>query len=121
MTFAARRRRVHPIVIGLMPPSFLCKATRIAPRKKGQIERGAFSLSTIVMKDAKTDKRVPEWPAGKERIAWAISSSETDMGLGRLSGQVSGCGGGAFIEELCRWNRSYQPICCLSMPGKLLP
>ena len=55
-TLAARRRRVHPTVIGLTPPFSFCRAHKLAPKKKGRMKVGVFPSSTSWMKAARAER-----------------------------------------------------------------
>ena len=91
--------RVHPTVIGLMPPSLFSKAIIVAP-KKGRIEAGQLLLRMWLERAVRAMRRteppssadaavmslrccglgpsgLPADPLGNDRITCATSSSDT--------------------------------------------
>ena len=99
-TLEASRRRVHPTAMGLMPPSLFSWAITVAPKKKGRIEAGQLPLRMWLEREVRAIRRTkppssaeaavmslrccglrlsrhPADPLGKDRIAWATSSSDT--------------------------------------------
>ena len=65
-TFAARRLRVQPTAIGLIPPPFFSNAIKEAPKKKGQIESGVWPERIKLMMERNASIRAvpPEWADG---------------------------------------------------------
>ena len=127
---AARRRRDHPTAIGLTPPSFLSRATKDAPKKKGRTGAGVLPSSTKLMNAVSASSSSgpppsadvlvmslrcwgrrpsgpPADPHGKERMALETSSTETLIGILSSSegagGQMElGWGGGCFSLRAIR-------------------
>ena len=70
---ATNRRRVQPTVIGRIPPPFLFRAVREAPKKKERIRRGVLPSRTREEKAAKAVRReesvslLPD-PSGAEGV-----------------------------------------------------
>jgi hypothetical protein len=50
---AARRLRVHPTAIGLIPPSGFLRAIKLAPKKNGLAAAGTSPLKTRLIKDVR--------------------------------------------------------------------
>ena len=63
---------MEPTAIGRTPPSFLVRATSLAPKNRGQRGIGVLSLRTCEIKANKDERKgvvTPEEPVGREWIA----------------------------------------------------
>ena len=101
--------RVVPTAMGLIPPSFLLRAQRFAPKKIGRISSGIVPLRVKLTSFVKESKSLfpasdapircfkwtglrpsgpPEEPAGKESIPDFTDSDEAEMWASSLSGAV---------------------------------
>src|SRR6476469_4719937 len=117
-TLATSLLNVSPTAMGLIPPSFLLKASSDAPKRKGQTQVGVFPDKTKLTKFVIASRRdppiclfvrsfkcwgrrpsgPPEDPAGNELIASSTASDVTVNGepgsclsRGRRSAGAGGC------------------------------
>ena len=58
MPLAARQRKAQLVTtIGVIPPCFLRRAVRLAPKKKGQMDGGVAPSNTGCMKEMRAERR----------------------------------------------------------------